>query len=263
MSIWSRTAESRFVENPAIDRPGCGLTDGALPTMSTVRQQSVAFLEQALDGLGLECPAFLASSVGSLWSIWLALDRPQRVAAAVHVGTPALILETSAPYPMRLMSIPPLGRLLMALQPPSPRRVDQTAAMVNVDLFKEPEVRQMMVESEKMPDAAASFIALLHACVRLRGARPQVALTAEQLAELDHPVQLIWADDDPFGEVAVGQRAAETIPDAELHVIPGGHAPWVNTPQQVGRLATTFLRQHFASQIRRATTPAQPQFKGA
>lgn len=60
----------------AIDRPGCGLTDGILSTTATLRQQSVSFLEQALDQLELECPAFLANSMGSLWSTWLALDRP-------------------------------------------------------------------------------------------------------------------------------------------------------------------------------------------
>jgi pimeloyl-ACP methyl ester carboxylesterase len=234
----------------AIDRPGCGLTSGAIAETATLRQESVRFLEQALDQLELECPAFLANSMGSLWCIWLALDRPERVAASVHVGTPALILGTSAPLPMRLMSIPPIGRLLMKLQPPSVKRMDQTAAMVHVELHKEPEVREAMVESERMPGAADTFLSLLNACLRLRGARPEVALTAEQLSGLRHPVQLLWADDDPFGDVEVGGRVADLIPDAELHVVPGGHAPWVNAPTQLGRLATTFLNERYATPLR-------------
>ena len=79
-----------------------------------------------------------------------------------------------------------------------------------------------------------------------------MALTAEQLPELRHPVQLLWADDDPFGAVDVGKRAAELIPDAELHVVPGGHAPWVNAPTQVGQLATAFLNRRYETPLRAA-----------
>lgn len=228
----------------AVDRPGCGLT-GPLPvTTATVRPVAVGFLEQVLDALELERPAFVANSMGSLWTTWLALERPHRVAAAVHVGTPAFILGTTAPLPMRLLSVPPLGRLLMKLQPPSIKRMDQVAAMVHVALFREPEVRQVMVEGEKLPGYEDSFIGLLHACLRLRGTRPQLVLTAEQLRQVGRPVQFIWADDDPFGSVEVGRRAAAIVPHAEFHVVTGGHAPWVNHPRDVGRLAAPFLRRH-------------------
>lgn len=228
----------------AVDRPGCGLT-GPLPvTTATVRPVAVRFLEQVLDALDLERPAFVANSMGSLWTAWLGLERPHRVAAAVHVATPAFILGTSAPLPMRLLSVPPLGRLLMKLQPPSIQRMDQVAARVHVELFREPEVRQVMVEGEKLPGYEAGFIGLLHACLRLRGARPPLVLTAEQLRQIGQPVQFIWADDDPFGSVEIGRRAAALVPDAEFHVVPGGHAPWVNHPQAVGRLAVPFLRRH-------------------
>lgn len=243
----------------AIDRPGAGLTDGTMSATSTLRRQSVSFLEQALDALKLERPAFLANSMGSLWTIWLALDRPERVAASVHVGTPALILGTSAPLPMRLLSTRLLGPLLTRLEPPSVKRMDQTAAMVHVELHREPEVRQVMVESEKMPSASATFLSLLNACVRLRGARPKVALTAEQLSQLRHPVQLIWSDDDPFGKVEVGQQAAEVIPDADLHVVAGGHAPWVNAPKPVGQLATAFLDERYAASLHPPGRTDQPR----
>ena len=107
----------------------------------------------------------------------------------------------------------------------------------------------VMVESERMPGAADSFLSLLHACLRLPGPRPEVALTAEQLPGLRYSVQLLWADDDPFGDVDIGRRVAELIPDAELHVVPGGHAPWVNAPTRVGQLATTFLCKRYAAPL--------------
>ncbi|THG87146.1 alpha/beta fold hydrolase [Pseudomonas sp. A-1] len=42
------------------------------------------------------------------------------------------------------------------------------------------------------------------------------------MAELHMPVLLLWGDADPISPVRVGQRLAELLPRAELHVIPGG-----------------------------------------
>ncbi|MGD8898372.1 MAG: alpha/beta fold hydrolase, partial [Acidobacteriota bacterium] len=85
----------------AVDRPSFGLTDRARYSTATIRRLAVTFLEQVLDALGLERPAIVANSIGSLWSIWLALERPRRLATMSHVGCPAFILGTSAPLPMR------------------------------------------------------------------------------------------------------------------------------------------------------------------
>lgn len=46
-------------------------------------------------------------------------------------------------------------------------------------------------------------------------------LTA-RLAELHMPVLLLWGDVDPISPARVGQRLAELLPRAELHIFPGG-----------------------------------------
>ncbi len=43
-----------------------------------------------------------------------------------------------------------------------------------------------------------------------------------RLAEVRVPTLLLWGDDDPISPVSVGQRLAELLPHAELHVFPGG-----------------------------------------
>lgn len=53
--------------------------------------------------------------ISSTWTVWLAIDCPRRVEAMIHIGTPAWILDTSAPLPMRLLSVPGVGRLMMRL----------------------------------------------------------------------------------------------------------------------------------------------------
>ncbi|MHA6129808.1 alpha/beta fold hydrolase [Pseudomonas fluorescens group sp. PF-1] len=42
-----------------------------------------------------------------------------------------------------------------------------------------------------------------------------------RLAELSMPVLLLWGDSDPISPVRVGQRLAQLLPRAELHVFPG------------------------------------------
>lgn len=37
----------------------------------------------------------MANSLGSLLTSWLALDHPDRVAALVHIGCPAIVFDTT------------------------------------------------------------------------------------------------------------------------------------------------------------------------
>ncbi len=138
----------------------------------------------------------------------------------------------------------PLGRLLGRLQPPSLAKVDRVAAMVREDLSGVPELRELLLASEQLPSFEPTFIAMLHAALRLRGPRPEVALTAEQLSSLTQPTQLIWGEEDPFGPPAAGERAVKTLPTAEFHRVSGGHAPWVNHARSIARFAVPFLRRH-------------------
>ncbi len=59
-----------------------------------------------LDALGLQRAVLVGNSMGGLFSIWFALEHPERVAGIVLPGTPAVTLETTAPKPMRMMSLP-------------------------------------------------------------------------------------------------------------------------------------------------------------
>lgn len=58
----------------------------------------------------------VGSSGGGQWSLWLALDAPQRVHALAPMGMPAVCLPGFRPRAnMRLASAPGLGPLLFAL----------------------------------------------------------------------------------------------------------------------------------------------------
>lgn len=231
----------------AMDLPGFGLTDPALYATDTMRQVTTGFLADVLDGLGIERAPFITNSQGSLWTTWLSLATPRRVEAQVLIGCPAHVLGTSAPLPMRLMSVPGLGRLLVRLNSPSTEQVEQVGRMVGEDLSSLPALRDVLLACERLPDYQASVVSLMHAVMRLGRARPDVVLAEPQLARIDHPVQMIWGADDPFGSPDVARRIAEAIPDAELHLVEGGHAPWFRDAPQVAHLAHGFLAGHDAS----------------
>ena len=80
--------------------------------------------------------------------------------------------------------------------------------------------------------------------VRVRGGRPGTRLAAGQLAKIDRPTLLVWGENDPFGSPEVGERMAGLMPDAELHVVGGGHAPWLTQAERIGPLVTGFLQRH-------------------
>ena len=73
-----------------------------------------------------------------------------------------------------------------------------------------------------------------------------MALAVSVLSGVRQPVQLVWGDHDPMGSTKVARQVAETLPDAELHILEGGHAPWLTQPDKVAALATAFLERHRA-----------------
>lgn len=227
----------------ALDLPGYGLTDPLPGLADDLRSSAVRFLDEAVQALGLDRPAFVGNSMGSLWATWLALDRPHRVAALVHVGCPAIALETSAPLPMRLLSARPLGRLLTRLQPPSRSQVEQMSRMVG-EYPLAPELVDLLIATERLPGFRHTFLSTLHALIRLRGNRPGHRLTAAELGRVRQPALLFWGDRDPFGSPAVGERVASAMPCAELRIVEGGHCPWLKHADSIGPAATRFLREH-------------------
>jgi len=113
----------------AVDRPGCGLTDEFRYTgTSDLRQHAVTFLSGVADVLDLDAMDLVANSMGGLWSLWFALDRPERVRSLALLGCPALAAGTSAPAAMRVLSRRGLGWVLE--RPATARSVQRSLTMM-------------------------------------------------------------------------------------------------------------------------------------
>lgn len=241
MGIWiPLMAELTGLRLHAIELPGIGLTTPTSFTVDNHRSTAVAIIDQTMDALGLDAAPLASQSMGGLWSLWFALDRPERVPAVSILSCPATMLGTSAPLPMRLMTLPGVAPLVDRLDPPSPKQVDRFIRMAG-ESFTGREMRALFLAVERLPTYGESLRNLVRAAVRLRGAQPAVMLTEADLGQLSVPVQLIWGDHDPFGPPAVGRRAVGLIPDAELHEVPGGHGFWVDRPAAIAALMKPFL----------------------
>ncbi|WP_269502900.1 alpha/beta fold hydrolase [Burkholderia sp. IMCC1007] len=45
---------------------------------------------------------------------------------------------------------------------------------------------------------------------------------SDDIGRIARPTLLLWGDDDPISPVAAGERLRDRLPDARLHVVPGG-----------------------------------------
>lgn len=225
----------------AVELPGHGLTGSVKYDKETFRSTALSFLAQVMDGLHLDRASFIGQSIGGLWSTWMALDAPERVSAISYVSCPAAALGSSAPLPLRVSTIRQVRALLNTIDPPSPKQVQRMGRMNGEDLSDMPEVSDLFLAYQRIPGCLDMLLDLHRAVVRVRGARPEVELTAEQLNRLRQPVQMIWGDRDPYGSPEIGEHMASAIGHGSVHVFPGGHGVWFKQAEAIGPVINDFL----------------------
>ncbi len=208
----------------AVDLPGHGLSDRAEFRTPTLRPMMTGFVRDVLDGLGVDRAAFVSQSMGGLFSTWLALEHPDRMASISYVGCPALMLGTSAPFLLRLGSIPSIGRLVRRLQPPSPRQIDMVATMAGEDFSHFPELRDLMLALEMLPNFGEDLNQLHHAAITLRGPRPESGADPGR-ARQDHPTRSAHLGRGRHLRAYLGRRQAARIIPMPSSIGPGGRRP--------------------------------------
>jgi pimeloyl-ACP methyl ester carboxylesterase len=61
------------------------------------------------------------------------------------------------------------------------------------------------------------------------------------LQRVRQPVQFVWGEKDPFGDLDVARQAAENTPNARLYEMKTGHLPFMDQPQEAGQVIREFL----------------------
>jgi pimeloyl-ACP methyl ester carboxylesterase len=230
----------------AVNRPGGGLSDGIDFRSVDVRRLAVDTLRAVADAFELERVPIISNSMGGLWSFWYALEHPERVSDMVQMGCPALALDTSAPFFMRLLGVPGINGFIAPVM--QPKAVDgalqglrsQGSSQQDIDRLPE-QAAKAAYHFYQLPTYLDTWKTLIGAVATLRGANPRYQLGADQLQRLQQPVQFVWGERDPFGDLVVARQATDLVPDARLHEMQTGHLPFLDNPRETGRVVREFL----------------------
>ena len=223
----------------AVNRPGGGLSDGMDYRTVDIRHFAVDTMTTILDEMGLDQVDVGAHSMGAHWSLWLAMDRPERVRRLVTLGNPGRVMKGDAPLILRLLTKPPLSMLLGRLVTPR-KRTDamRPLKMMGHDLAVMETLPVAFGDCyfhfRRLPHYRVSLLSLMQNAPRL--------ITAEDLAGIEQPVALLWGTKDTFAGTDVGRAVASALPNGELHPLEGaGHLPWLEYPETSGKLILEFL----------------------
>jgi len=230
----------------AINRPGGGMSEGIDHRAVDMQQLAINTFSSVLDYFDLTRVPVIGNSMGGLWSFWFALNQPDRVSALVQLGAPALILDTSAPLPMRLLSVPMFNRLLVRMMVP---KNHEKARELPVFLGHPRAVGENWPEAAaecsyqfpRLPNYETSWLSLMERVLNLRGVKSDVQLGEKELRRVHQPTLFIWGRRDPFGSLDAARRAQKVVPRAELHEVGVGHLPWWDEANECARLIRAFL----------------------
>ena len=229
----------------AVDRSGCGLTDAWDHRSDDLRRHATGFVRSVLDALGLDDVPVVANSMGALWSLWLALEDPGRISRLALLGCPALIAGTSAPIPMRVMSVPGLNSLIFKRMPAGTEGARQSVGMLGhaTTLGRLPgEYFDLGLAASLMPGYRVHFLSLIERALTILGPRREYVFGDDLIGRVEQPVLLLWGRSDPFGSLDAARKMAGRLPSGRLEIVGTGHLPWLDDAAACGSLVGEFLR---------------------
>ncbi|MFD4357568.1 alpha/beta fold hydrolase [Nocardia sp. NPDC058518] len=230
-----------------IDLPGHSLAPPFAWQGRTVRELATSVVTGTLDALAVDQAAFVGSSLGGLFTLWSALDAPERLTRAAIVATPATALPGMRGIAeMASLTSPLRGRIDEALmQMRSPRFVARFALTEALGAAATRAMSDDMLDLHRLPlrlpGQAASYRALLRRLMQGHTARPENVLTDDELARLETPLLFVLAEHDVFSSPDQARPSVTKIPGARLVVVPGGHGPWFDDAARCASPVREFL----------------------
>lgn len=229
----------------ALDLPGFGLSQLVDYSVADPREYGVATITALLDALDLPAASIAGNSLGGAWGLWLALDAPDRLRALALLGCPLFALRGAhLSASLAATAIRGLNRFILNLPVP-PLRVNRfmyarTLGRHAVESAP-PEIVEIAHHAMDRPTFAVAMSSLMERTFGLRRPRKDVALSDDELADIKHPVLLVWGTHDRFGSPRLARRFSRRIENCEMHFVDGGHNPWLDEPETCARLVGSFL----------------------
>ncbi len=228
----------------AVDLPGHGLSDPVSYRRGHVRQHARQLIDDLLDALELDHAPVVGHSLGGMLALWHAATGAERISRLVAIADPAVALPgVRVRMPLSLMTVRGVG--LALLRSPSPPAVYRRLLAQGLGSAEVSGAPASMLEalrlSARRPENARTVASLMHAIDRFRRPRAESVLTPGELAAIRTPTVFIWGADDPYLAAEAASPSIARMPAATLHVLPGGHGPWLVDAGRVSELIDTHL----------------------
>jgi pimeloyl-ACP methyl ester carboxylesterase len=232
----------------ALDLPGFGLSDPHPYAGRSLRAHAVAQLSSTLDALELAKATIVGTSLGAMFGLCLALEAPDRVERLICLGVPAVALAgMKGDAYFRAMTTPGIRRLVARAPVPGSakkvRRATRSALGRHAAGLLGDEFFEVVRAAMLMPGWSEAMSSHLNLAMRFGRPRPENVLGDAELAGMQVSVDFIWGEDDRYGAPEIGKRATRVMPDARLHVMPGGHAPFLDDPAACARIIDAATRR--------------------
>jgi pimeloyl-ACP methyl ester carboxylesterase len=219
VSNWAATIE-RFQERYRVLPVGFQLYGRDAP-YHTVASLTRAACEE-MDRLGLEQAVLFGNSMGGQIALNVAIEQPRRVAALVLTGSAGLMernLADHAPLdPPREYIRGKVEQVFFDPRHATDEIVDQVQ-----DILRDNRNKLRLV---KLARSLREFNML------------------DRLSAITAPTLLVWGKQDSITPVEVGEVFARRMPQARMFVLDNcGHAPNIEQPEELNRLAEEFLAE--------------------
>lgn len=224
----------------AINRPGGGLSEGIDHTSVDVRKLAVETISKTMDYFQISCADFVSHSMGAHWTLWLAMDEPQKVKSMTLLGNPGNVLKGKPPIAIKFMSMWPFNKIMFKIlagssKDTNPKTLKFMGSTKDTIKMLPPELGRAYYYFRLLPHYLISFTTLLKNAPK--------AIDTSQLSSIRQKTQLLLGDKDTFASTRVGESIANAMPSCSLHIIKeASHLPWLEKPEECGMLVNEFLK---------------------
>jgi pimeloyl-ACP methyl ester carboxylesterase len=228
----------------AVDLPGHGLSDPFPYARGHVRRTSMLMLDDLCDALASGPIPVIGHSLGAMFALWHAAQRPGRIGSLVVVGDPAVAIPgVTVRLPLSLMTVPVVGPAV--LRSPSSRGTYRRLLGMGLGKAAAAAAPDDLVDvlrlAARRPDNARTVGALMHAINGFRRPRPESVMDSDELGRISAPTLFVWGAQDAYLPPERARPWIERMPSSRLHVVNAGHAPWLEDPVGCARVITQHL----------------------
>lgn len=195
-----------------------------------------------MDSLEIKQATLIGNSMGAGLAMAMALDHPDRVDRLVLIsGFPAQVESSiaSPQYRRFLDHRPPLwlARIVNQL---SGRRA--TERLLKEIVYRSELISASVIERSFQNRQRGGLLTPLYSLLdHIHSWDEQYG---QRLANLSHPILLLWGEHDRVFPLKVGEQVKSLLPKAEWHIVSeAGHMPQWEQPQVVNPLILSFLER--------------------